>query len=163
MKLLPLSRGLFAQVDDEDYEWLNQWKWSIYDTRGKTFYAKRLVYINGKQTTLKLHRVILGLIDPKCHVDHKDGNGLNNQRNNIRIATRSENNTNRHGWGSSIHAGVHLDKQYNRWRAYIQKDNKHVHLGSFGSEIAAAEAYNKAAIKLHGEFAKLNIIPQSPI
>lgn len=156
MKLLPLSRGLFAQVDDEDFEWLNQWKWSVYDTRGKTLYAKRLVYKNGKQKTLKLHRVILGITDPKIHVDHKDRNGLNNQRNNLRIAKRSENNTNRYGWGKSKCAGVSMKD--GKWRARIQKNNETIYLGRFNTKREAALAYNKKALEIHGEFALLNII-----
>ncbi len=93
MKLIPLTQGKFAQVDDEDYDYLNQWKW--YTTKNhKTFYAARHIRINGKQKLIYMHRVIMNIIKG-YKTDHIDHNGLNNQKYNLRICTCQENNRNR--------------------------------------------------------------------
>lgn len=167
MKQIPLTQGKFALVDDEDYEYLNQFKW--YALRhGNTYYAIRnLQSVNGKRTSLKMHRVILGITDPKILIDHKNKNGCDNTRNNLREASHSQNMANvsyRKKDSSSSYLGVNLSgskykgKRYSRWCAQITKDRVKYHLGHFLNEKEAAMAYNNAAIKLHGEFAKLNVI-----
>jgi hypothetical protein len=161
MKLISLTQGKFAQVDDEDYEWLNQFKWHAHKDKS-TFYA--MGYINGKNTLM--HRLILKITNPKIQGDHRDRNVLNNQRNNIRIATHSQNKVNGVSYknSSSKFRGVGLYKMnngfkdYEYWRASIQKDGKLMRLGLFKNETDAAMAYNKKATELFGEFANLNII-----
>ena len=103
-----------------------------------------------------MHRLILGEppSDQKVIVDHRDGNGLNNQRSNLRWVTKQENNCNRAGFGSSGFLGV--SKSRGKWVAKIRRDGIRYHLGTFVSEIEAAKAYDAKAIQLHGEFANLN-------
>lgn len=163
MKEIQLTRGYVALVDDEDYEYVNQWKWFAHDFAGGLIYADRNNQIKRKQHHVKMHRVILGIVDPKLYVDHKDRNGLNNQKSNLRICTHSQNMANRRSRvnSTSKYLGVHRCRQYNKWRAEIGKDKKITFLGRFDEEIEAALAYNKKAIELHGEFANLNIINET--
>lgn len=161
MQKIPLTRGKFAMVDDEDYDFLNQWKWNAH--RGaNTFYATRGVWIKErkKMKEVAMHRVILGLTDSKIHVDHKDHNGLNNQKENIRRATPSQNCANikpKEGKTSKF-LGVSKRTDNGKWKAEIRKNNIGYRLGTFNNEVDAAKAYNEAAKKLHGEFANLNTI-----
>lgn len=155
MKVIWLTMGQFTMVDDEDYEWLNQWKWYA-SKRGEAFYAMRRPTKYGKQ--IHMSRLILGLSDPNLFPDHKDGASLNNQRSNLRIATRSQNNANKQCVGSSGYMGVFPVSNNKKWFARINKDGKRVYLGSFTDKKDAALAYNNAAINLHGEFANLNQI-----
>jgi len=159
MKEIVLTKGQVALVDDSDYEWLNQWKWCAKKDK-YTYYAYRKDYSLGKHNSVAIimHRLILQLNDPKIEVDHEDGNGLNNQRSNLRVATRTENIYNRKIFknnqsglkGVSLHRG--------RWRATIQKDKKAIHIGYFICKEDAAIAYNNKAIELHGDFARINNI-----
>lgn len=163
MKLIPLTGkygaiiGNYAQVDDSDYEWLSQWRWSGHWS-GKIVYAKRTKGIE----TILMHREILGLSNPKIQGDHKDHNGLNNQRNNIRIATCSQNNANSKKKGTgrySDYKGVSyaIIKGVGYWTADCIKFNVS-QSKVFKTEVEAALEYNKMAIELHGEFAYLNIL-----
>jgi hypothetical protein len=159
MKEIKLTQGKVALVDDEDFEYLNQFKWHA--KKGcNTFYAKRSI----KGSTLSMHSLIMK--PPHgFEIDHKDLNGLNNQKDNLRICTRSQNQANRKkAKGNSRYLGVCRLKGeiYNgkKYRdtiiATINKDNKLIYLGSFKTEEEAAIAYDIAAKKLHGEFAYLN-------
>ncbi len=162
MKQIPLTKGQFALVDDEDFEYLNQWKWCAIKREGThTFYAKRRVVINNdKITSIMMHRLIMKLSDPKIIVDHKDRNGLNNQGDNLRLVTHSQSNINRGVYRNrtSEYLGVYRrkDRKINPWHSKITINKWQKHLGSFSNEIDAAKAYNAAAIKYHGEFANLN-------
>lgn len=108
------------------------------------------------------HRAIMGVTDPKILVDHADGNGLNNQRSNLRICNRSQNAANHNytkkEWTTSKHFGVSWMPKAKRWRAYTTKNRKQISLGLYLREEDAAKAYNEGAIKYHGEFTKLNVI-----
>jgi hypothetical protein len=160
MKLIPLTRGLFAQVDDEDYDWLMQKKW--YATKvPNTFYAKGAICSKNKVTTLMMHRMILSA--PKgIDVDHKDRNGLNNQRNNIRLCTRVQNNVNRKAAGRSKYLGVYFHRYNKPYGSYeyitaaITFKGKLKCLGTFSTEELAAEAHDIKAFEYYGEFANLN-------
>jgi len=160
MKLIKLTRGKFAQVDDEDYEWLNKKKWHThFDT--VNWYAKTSFKKNENYPlkVTSMHRYILGLTDPNIRVDHKDRNGLNNQRNNIRIATATQNNANKCALGKSKYLGVsqfHEGTSNGKWRARLSCNKKHYYLGQFDTEEKAARAYDVKAKELHGEFANLN-------
>lgn len=154
-KVIQLTQGKTTIVDDADFDWLNQYKWYLGSSRGM-FYAKR--EDRGKE--VKMHRLILGLTDPKIEGDHRDRDGLNNQRNNLRVATRSQNCHNRRSRINSFskYKGVCFKKQTSKWVARIFTNGKNKHLGYFDLEIEAAVAYNNEALNLHGEFANLNVV-----
>lgn len=160
MKEIRLTKGQVAIVDDEDFEWLNQWKWLAVKLRS-TYYAMRVVYEKSQyKETILMHRLILGLTGRKEIADHKDHNGLNNQKSNLRIATHSENMANRCARknSSSKFLGVSKNIKTNKWRAKIQTGGQCVHIGNFTDEKDAAIAYNKKAKEVHGDFANLNIV-----
>ena len=164
MKLIPLSkegknRGkYFAMVDDEDYDYLMQWNWSVIKRTKGLFYAGRTEwYGDGKgQKHIKMHRLLLGLNDPKIEVDHKDHNGLNNQRNNLRAVTHQQNLFNGRASGESKYIGVGRRRFGGKWCASVTVNRKKCYVGYFDDEIEAAKARDVAAKKLHGEFARLN-------
>jgi len=164
MKEIPLSQGKFALVDDEDFDFLMQWKWHFFKT-GNSLYAgrgKHLGYFNGKKkgTTILMHREINKTPDG-FDTDHIDGNGLNNQKSNLRTATRSQNQRNRSRKSpnkSSKFKGVSWQKQAGKWHASIRIGDKTIHLKNHDKEVDAAKAYNVAAIKYFGEFSCLNQI-----
>jgi len=155
-----------ALVDDEDYDYLIQWKWNA-NIQKNVVYAARSC---GSKKIL-MHREILNAPQNKM-VDHKDHNGLNNQKNNIRLCTRSENNMNVTAKGDCKYLGVssrvavrkHKSKKtgeiinykYFIITASIHANGKKIHLGSFNTEEDAARAYDIAAKIHHGEFANLN-------
>lgn len=158
MKQIPLTKGLFALVDDEDYEELSKLKWYTVKIR-KTHYAKHTLPRNEKtRKYLFMHRVIMNITDSKTFVDHINGNGLDNTKKNLRIATHSQNLCNRGVQKNSTSGftGVILDKRRNKYFARIKVNRRTFHLGYFDTPEAGARAYNEAAIKYHGEFAKLN-------
>lgn len=159
MKKILLTQGKFALVDDADYEWLNQWRWYALKD-GTTLYVRRHFLIGNKQRTVMMHRQILGLnYKDGCHTDHRDGDGLNNQRVNIRVCTNHQNRFNQkiRKNTSSRFKGVHWDKSAKSWRCQIQHNRKRIYLGLFANEIKAAKAYDGAALKYFGEFARLNL------
>mgnify|MGYP001616685408 CR=1 FL=1 len=156
-KLIPLTQGKFAIVDDEDFEYLNQHKWHACK-RPTTWYAIRNIHKpDGKQTMIRMHREILkppsGL-----ETDHKDGNGLNNRRYNLRVATCSQNQQNRRKirGRTSRFKGVYLRRYNAKWGVAITVKRKTLHLGTFVSETQAAQAYDQAARTHFGEFAHVN-------
>jgi hypothetical protein len=107
----------------------------------------------------RLHRQIMGIPEgTRQLVDHRDGDGLNNARSNLRIASRAQNNMNRgpRAGSSSRFKGVFFHKASCKWMAEIRCDGRADYLGLFGSEEAAARAYDTAAVRLHGDFARLN-------
>lgn len=147
-KSITLTKGKFALVDDEDFEKLNKHKW-CFDGQ----YAQR----RENKKAMRMHRVILDVPDGMM-VDHIDGNKLNNQKTNLRICTNAENTMNRQkGFGVSRYKGVALHKKTGKFRAYIRGHGKQVHLGLFEVEEDAARAYDEAAKKYFGEFAKVNL------
>ena len=160
MKKIPLTLGKIAIVDDADYEWLSQWKWLAVKGR-YTFYAvRRFRSPNGKLKTEQMHRKILGLMfGDKRQGDHKNHNGLDNRRNNLRICTHAQNQQNRNPNKActSIYKGVNWDERNKRWRARIRIKGRLTHLGLFYSETEAAKTYDLFAKDIHGEFANTNI------
>ena len=174
MKLINVSTpklpNTFTQVDDEDFEYLNQWKWHATKRKGNPMYVERNMVVDGKRKSVKMHRIIMDCEQGKI-IDHKDRDSLNNQKCNLRICKHSDNNKNRTSCGTSKYLGVHWhtnkyltksgDKMKIRsfWLASIRVDGKQKYLGSFKKEDDAALAYNIAAKKFHKEFANLNIVP----
>ncbi len=164
MKEIKLTQGQVALVSDEDYESLNRFKWCA-EKRSNTFYARRDDWSNGTRRRTYMHREVLGITDPMVLCDHKNGDGLHNYRNNLRIATASQNASNKliDGNGTSKYKGVYWASWANKWRSEIGSNGSRKKIGYFNSEIEAAKAYNEWAIKLHGDFANLNIIEQELI
>lgn len=164
MKLIELGKsktakikGNFVIVDDEDYEYLNQFSWHC-KIHKKVKYAERSVRIGKKMVHYKMHREIMGITNRKELVDHEDHDGLNCQKHNLRKATKSNNNSNRRSIGVSKYLGVSPCKRskVKKWKAQIFGNSKNINLGRFEIEEDAARAYDEAAKKYHGEFANLN-------
>lgn len=158
MKEIKLTQGKVALVDDEDFEYLNQWKWHAFKSGAGIFYARRYDCTNNVRIGIPMHRLILNLKKgDKLVIDHKDGNGLNNQRSNVRVCTQQQNSINRKGHGASKYIGVSCDKRWNnKWRASIKIGGKQKSIGYYKTEENAAIAYNIFAEKHHGEFARYN-------
>lgn len=160
-KLIPLTKGQFAIVDDADYDLLMQWKWTYLQGR-KTGYAVRYTKVDDKRVTVYMHRFIINA-STGVEVDHKDRNGLNNTRNNIRIATPGQNRANApksNRKTTSRYKGVYRTNNPSRpWWAHIGIEGKSRTIGYFANELDAACAYNYAAVQHYGEFAYVNDIP----
>lgn len=158
MKTIKLTQGKETIVDDEDYEELNKFKWCI----GSVGYAIRRESskINKDRPTIYMHKYIFN--NPNTIIDHINGNTLDNRKCNLRICTKSENRRNSKkpkNAKTSKYKGVYFFKDSKKWRARIRVLDKLIDLGLHINEIDAAKAYNEAAIKYFGEFAKLNNIP----
>ena len=167
VKEIQLTQGKVALVDDEDYERVNQFKWyanKLNKNKVLIWYAAKGIRNNIKPykwTTMQMHRFILGITDPNILVDHKNHNGLDNRKCNLRVCTYSQNGMNRSPQtASSIYKGVSFYDCYKerKWRAAIYLNGKMETIGFFYTEIEAAIAYNNRAIELYGEFAFLNVI-----
>ena len=159
MKTIPLTKGKFAIVDDEDFDRINKHKWYAHKSRNN-FYAEREVRLpGGVRRTIKMHREILGLeYGDKRQCDHKNQNSLDNRRGNLRICTTAQNQQNQKPTinCSSIFKGVSFTKENGKYRALIQVNGRPKHLGYFVSEIEAALAYDVAAKRYYGEYASVN-------
>lgn len=166
------NKGRFiALVDDEDYIYLNQFKWHA-AKNGKSYYARRRINIGlNKQMAIMMEHDIMHPLSGKI-IDHLDHNGLNNQRYNLRPCTNKENSKNRTPFGKSKYLGVsiaithvkYIKKDGSekisyskpKYQAIIKSDYKSIYLGRFENEQDAALAYDIAAKKYHGKFANLN-------
>lgn len=151
-KTIELTQGKYAIVDDEDYEYLNRFDW-YYNAN----YAIRSVRINRKKKAVLMHRVILNTPEGMLS-DHINHDTLDNRKINLRICTRAQNGMNSYKskHNKSGFKGVH--KFRDKYRAQITFNKKVKTLGFFETTIEAAQIYNKAALKYHGEFAQLNEI-----
>lgn len=167
---IPLTKGQVTIVDAVDGD-LAQFKWSAqFNSRyanGGKFRAYRRITINEKRPTIHLHRVILSRMLGRPllrseEVDHRNTDPLNNRRDNLRLATRSQNCANRglHSNSTSGHKGVSWHKDNHKWYARIYKDGKVNHLGYFDTAEEAFAAYCKAAPEIHGEFANFGDAPR---
>lgn len=160
MKIIELTRGHVAKVDDEDFEMLvSMGSWHASGKNGH-IYANHAVSRNKVISHYRMHRVILNVSDPKILIDHENHDTLDNQKRNLRIANRAQNGQNRlykqrTGFSSQF-KGVSYRKQSCSWEAKIQVDGKHTYLGMYHIEADAAKAYDTAALKYFGEFACTN-------
>lgn len=148
MKKIPLTKGKFVLVDDEDFGRVHQFKWYL----SNDGYASRNKRENNRRVTIRMHRFILS-VKPGENVDHISGDRLDNRRSNLRLATRQENAFNRGRTlkNKSGYKGVSAKK--NRWLAQITRNYKVIYLGLFKTKTEASLAYKAAAKKYHGEFA----------
>lgn len=155
MKKIKLTQGKVALVDDEDFEELNQHKWYAY-SKEHLWYARRSTYIGKvdgryKQDKVLMHRQIMGT--PKdMETDHKNGNGLDNRKSNLRVCTHAQNSMNqrRAKNNTSGYRGVWLDRKL--WRAVIRVGGQRKDLGRFKSKTEAVYAYKTTMVILCGEY-----------
>lgn len=177
MKQIPLygkdGLGKFALVDDENYEFLMQWRWfGTYQKTSSNFYVTCNLKIGNKWGQGRMHNMVKPPSKGKL-IDHIDGNTLNNQKSNLRESTSAQNSQNKGKYkncasrykgvskSKSISSGKNKKIKYT-WMSRIQVNKKSIYLGNFSytgrGEICAAECYNRAALKYFGEFARLNDI-----
>ncbi len=154
------AKPIYAKVDPRDYQKLAQYDWQLFESDSKKCYAARL----DNRKIVHMHRIIMNAPANKM-IDHRDRDGLNNTRQNLRFATPSQNSCNRirSKKGTSEYRGVSFHKKDGKWQACICFRGVHKHLGTFKNEQDAARAYDQAAKIYHGEFAVLNFPPsESP-
>ena len=152
MKEIPLTKGLVALVDDEDYARLSQFKWYAQTNKRINYAVRRGARANGRTPMIWMHREILSAAG--LDVDHRDGDGLNNRRANLRLATRRQNICARRPNLGHTYRGVW--RAGDRFRAAIKVRGITHHLGTFASETEAARAYDAVAAAVFGAFARLN-------
>ena len=173
-----LTKGKIAIIDDDDFDLVKRYSWHAHlsPNNKNNYYARTNILIDGKSSTVLMHRLILNITDSKVMIDHEDNDGLNNSKSNLRIATNSQNQGNRKLLKSdktSEYRGVHKAIKtkrtmlksgyvnihiYEYWQCNIGIGKKQKIIGLYKNEIEAALAYNKAAVKHFKEFASLNII-----
>jgi hypothetical protein len=156
MTQVKLTRGLVALVDDEDAPRIGAHKWYALKAKNHHYAVRETGKSEGKRFVY-MARVIMNC-QPPLQVDHIDGNTLDNRKSNLRICTSAENNWNcgaRRRNKSGL-KGVTTMGCGGKWRAEIQVSYKRIYLGRFNTPEAAGRAYDEAAMKYHGEFARLN-------
>ena len=157
MKMIPLTQGQVALVDDEDFERFGHLEWGALKRKDGTFYAvgSNPIY-REKPHTIYLHRAIMGVTDPKIDVDHKNHDTLDcRRRKNLRICTRSQNMANRKGSQSNSISGtrgVSWHVKSGKWTACLQVNKRYIYLGVFKKKEDAAAAYAVANREHFGEF-----------
>lgn len=150
---VPVSGGYVAIVDAVDADLVLAHKWNALSTKGKLYAQRSVRRDDGEWATEKLHSYITGY----ALTDHRNGDGLDNRRENLRRATQQQNMCNRIATpGKSGFKGVTWNKRDENWKAQIGSRGKHYHLGYYLIAEEAAMAYDEAARRLHGEFATLN-------
>jgi hypothetical protein len=157
MKLIPLTQGQFAKVDDEDFDKFGLMRWHAqWDPDTKTFYACGKTRLpDGKYKFRSLHRLIMNVSDQKIKVDHINHDGLDDQKLNLRTCDNSQNLRNRGSLDSnntSGYRGVSFYKPNGKWVGKIRVSGRLLHLGYFPDKIDAAEAYAEASKTYFGEF-----------
>ncbi len=158
MKKIKLNKDYFTLVDEEDFDFLSQWNWYVKDNGCGNLYVVRQ---DKHKKEYSMHRVLMEVSDENIHVDHKNGNGLDNRRLNLRTCSNHKNRfnckinkRNTTGFkGVREKKGKRLKKPY---QAGVVYNRKYYHLGYFKSAEEAGSAYDIKAKELFGEFARLN-------
>jgi hypothetical protein len=161
IKRIYLTQKQFTIVDEEDYDYLIQWAWHANRNKNQ-YYAATNMKLKEVAYTCFMHNLIAERMGIVGNADHKNRDGLDNRRSNLRLADDSQNNINR-GLrldSTSGYKGVCYRKDTNKWRAYITCKRERISLGSFKTAEEAAQAYNNAAIRLFGEYAYLNHVEE---
>ena len=153
--LVTLNPKLTVRIDKEDLPLISKYNWYLHKW-GNNEYAHSATF-SGRS----MHRLVLQA-KPGQIIDHIDGNGLNNEKKNLRIVDHAINMQNRRPCGKSKYLGVYQDKGRSRWRATLTFNRKTVYLGTYDTEIEAAVAYDKAVVERYGEAGKTNF-PHKPI
>ena len=150
-----LNHGKLGIVDDADRDLISQYHWTAVPNHHGNWYMARWISVDGKRKILFFHRLLLNA-KAGSQVDHIDGNGLNNCRNNLRLCTHADNcrNSKLRKSNTSGYKGVHKSRA--KWVAQIAVDGKAHHLGSYVDILDAARSYDHAARIIYGEFAKTN-------
>jgi hypothetical protein len=168
MKRIELTGGHFALVDDEDYIVLSTKKWHAYyssKTKNKIWwYARRTFRLGGKTCKETMHHAILGKPEQGYVIDHIDGDGLNNQRSNLRICSNLENRWNQlnhRDLKTSRFIGVYFHKERSKWCARINRNKKCIWLGSFKGELNAAIARDVYLLNNWSGFDRLNVLEKN--
>ncbi len=155
MTKIILTQGKYSKINDNWYEYINKWKWYAFKDRNK-YYAARSIKIKNKVYRICMHHIIWELMENIIPIDniidHKDGDGLNNYDDNLRLATRSQNRANTKIYKNNTSGYIGVYKNKFSFVAYI----KHEKLGSFSTAEMAARVRDYHAIRLYGEFAVLN-------
>lgn len=157
MRTIPLTQGKVALVNNADHAVLGKLRWYAVRTANKWYACRHNPGRKGKSnSTLFMHRVIMNPAKG-LEVDHRDGDGLNNQRTNLRVCTHAENirNSKMPTSNTSGKKGVWWSKRFKKWAASIKASDRNITLGYFSDKEAAYQAYCKAAKEHHGEFARL--------
>ena len=152
----------FAKISPQDAQLALLYRWRIVDTKAQMDRHK-IYYVSAKERGrsgryVKLHRLIMNAQDG-THVDHINGDGLDNRRENLRLVTPQLNqaNSRKHVIGKSRFKGVSWSKPANKWRAYIVRDRRQIHIGLYADEFEAARAYDAKAAEMWGDHAHLNL------
>jgi hypothetical protein len=159
MKHILLTKGYTTVVDDKDFAWLNQWKWSVQEASNGRAYALRTIrnHVTKKRSRVYMHRLILQLsVGCTREVDHKDRNGLNNRRDNLRRATTSQNQANSclPSHNTSGFKGVSWNARQQRWKAEMRYRGRQYFLGYFLTARAAKKVRDCASKRMFGAFAR---------
>ena len=162
VKEIICKHGEIALVDDEDYQVLSYHKWHFTGHDNRPYVCTKLNNCEGNTRNIYMHNFLVSIA---VNVDHKDGNTLNNQKDNLRVSTKEENEWNKPKQKTS--KGKPCTSQYKgvslcngRWRAQIKRNGVHYPLGEFANEEDAARAYNKKCAELSGDFVWLNPLPE---
>jgi hypothetical protein len=158
-RLIPLTQGQNALVDAADFERIAKWNWcALWSTTGRSFYAAR----SSREKPRFMHSMVRGM-ESDQRTDHRNGDTLDNRKENLRAATRSQNGANRGKQrnNSSGYKGIAWMRRIKKWQASIHTNHRRIYLGVFDSKEDAARAYDTGAHEIFGEFAKLNF-PLNP-
>ncbi len=158
MREIPLTEGKVALVDDEDYEWLSRWRWRLH-AKGPGYASRR----DRSRGSVLMHRAIMNA-DKGVVISHRNGNTLDNRRANLYAETRSQAGSRQRirTGGQSAYKGVAWDVTNGHWVARIKVQGKRIYLGSFADDVAAARAYDVAALRYFGPLAVTNFEAEAP-